>query len=123
MSSRLLHLVIVVIGCVTTGALVLAAVDDGSTAAVALGFLLGGPAWCYAMAAASDESDFAGADRTRAQWLGTLPWTFVLAPLVLPNVAILAAFARDSRIDGGRSPLTCDRMRPGEAAHDHHWPE
>ena len=123
MSSRLLHVVVVLLGCAATVAMVRTTIDDGSTAAVAIGLLLGGPAWCYAMAVASDDTDFAGAGRDRSQWLNALPWTFLLAPLVLPNIVVLAAFVRDARLDGGRSPLTWDRMRPGDAGRDHHWPE
>ena len=123
MSHRVRDASIIVAGSVVTSAFVTSTIDDGSSAIVILGLLLGGPAWCYAIALASDESDFAGSDRSRHQWLATLPWTFLVAPLVLPNLVILAAFVRDSRVDGGRSPLTWDRMRPGEAAQDHHWPE
>jgi hypothetical protein len=84
--------------------------------------LLIGPAWALTFALASAEDDFAGAERTREQWLRVLPWTFVLAPLVLPNVLLLGQFMRDSRADGGRSAFSWDRMRPGDAERDHHWP-
>lgn len=114
---------VVLVGSVLTCALVFAAVEDAPTALVLVGLLLGGPAWAYGIAAVSDDSDFAGAGTSRAQWLDVLPWTFLAAPLVLPNMFILAGFVRDSRADNGHSALTSDRMRPGDASHDHHWPD
>ena len=118
-----LGLAISLLGAALTCAVVFTAIEDRSSAGVVAGLLVGGPAWCYAMAVASDEDDFAGSGRTREQWLAWLPWTFVLALLVVPNLVLLALFVRDGRLDGGRSPLTWDRMRPGDADHDHHWPD
>ena len=106
-------------GSVLVGALVF---GDAVSVVVCVVFLLAGPAWALALAAASDDEDFAGTSRSRSGWLDLLPWTFLLAPLVLPNVVILGSFIRDARADGGRTPLTWDRMRPGEAEHDVHWP-
>ena len=108
----------VVGGTALTIGLVTAAVDATADAVMVVAILLGGPAWALAFCAVSTESDFAGGDRSRAGWLRILPWTFVVAPLVVPNFILLASFFRDARADGGRSPLTWDRMRPGEGADD-----
>lgn len=110
-------------GSAVTCVVMLMTFEDTVNAVIAIGLLLGGPAWCWAIAAASDDSDFAGAGTSRTKWLDVLPWTFLLAPLVLPNMFILAGFVRDARADSGRSALTWDRMRPGESARDHHWPD
>jgi hypothetical protein len=105
---------LVVVGAAIT-AITAIALTDGTDSAVMVGaFLLVGPLWALPFCIVSDESDFSGGSRTRAQWLELLPWTFLLAPLVIPNVFILGAFFRDSRADNGRSPLTWDRMRPGD---------
>ena len=85
--------------------------------------MLAGPVWALALTAVSDDDDFADASRSRRAWLDLLPWTFLLAPLLLPNVFVLGAFIRAARADGGRMPLTWDRMRPGDADRDLHWPE
>lgn len=123
MRRLLARLLAALTGSVITCAVMLRAFDDTVNAVIAIGLLLGGPAWCWALAAASDNSDFAGARTSRGRWLDVLPWTFLLAPLVLPNMFILAGFVRDARADSGRSALTWDRMRPGEGGNDHHWPE
>ena len=86
---------------------------------IVLAILLVGPTWALAFCLASDDADFAGGGRSRSQWLELLPWTFLLAPLIVPNLILLGSFFRDSRADGGRSPLTWDRLRPGEDGHDH----
>jgi len=104
-------------GTATAVALTVAAVDKTDNRLIVLAILLVGPMWAMAFCLASDESDFAGGGRSRAQWLGLLPWTFLLAPLIVPNLILLGSFFRDSRADGGRSPLTWDRMRPGEDDH------
>lgn len=122
MSSRPLQVAVALVGAAVTVAVVFAVVDDPSNQIVFSGLLLAGPAWCGALALASDETDFADAPRTREQWLAVLPWTFVGALLVVPGVVLLAMFLRESRADGGHSPWSADRMRPGEADHDHHWP-
>lgn len=123
MWSRMTRIALVLGGSALTAALTLAAFERPADALLAAGFLLVGPAWCHALALASDEDDFADASRSRSRWLAILPWTWVLAPLVLPNLILLVTFFRDSRADGGRSVLSWDRMRPGDSAHDHHWPE
>ena len=109
---------LVLVGTATTVGLVTAAVDQTDNRLIVLAILLVGPLWSLAFCVVSDESDFSGGGRTRSQWLALLPWTFVLAPLIFPNLILLGSFFRDSRADGGRSPLTWDRMRPGEDAHD-----
>lgn len=123
MERLLLSAAAVVGGIAVTAIVVLALFGPGLNALVCGVVLQCGPAWALALTAVSDDSDFAGASRTRAGWLEVLPWTFLLAPLVLPNVLILAGFMRDARADGGRTPLTWDRMRPGDAMTEHHWPE
>ena len=105
---------LILVGMATTVALATAAVDETDNRLIVLAILLVGPMWAIAFCLASDESDFAGGGRSRSQWLGLLPWTFLLAPLIAPNLILLSSFFRDSRADGGRSPLTWDRMRPGE---------
>lgn len=123
MWARAVRIALVVGGSALTTGVMLAAFDHRDDALMPTGFLLVGPIWCHALALASDEDDFADAPRTRSQWLGVLPWTYVLAPLVVPNLVLLVSFFRDARADGGRSVLSWDRMRPGESAHDHHWPD
>ena len=105
-------------GTVLTVALVVAAVDSTVDTVMVTAILLSGPAWALSFCLASTEADFAGGGRSRAEWLRLLPWTFLMAPLVVPNFVLLASFFRDARADGGRSPLTWDRMRPGEGADD-----
>jgi len=105
---------LILVGTATTVALTATAVDETDNRLIVLAILLVGPMWSLAFCLASDESDFAGGGRSRAQWLGLLPWAFLLAPLIVPNLILLGSFFRDSRADGGRSPLTWDRMRPGE---------
>lgn len=109
-------LILVGVAATAVGARVVA--GSPSDAVMVAGILLVGPAWALSFCLVSDESDFSGASRSRAEWLAVLPWTFLLAPLVVPNVILLSSFFRDSRADGGRSPLTWDRMRPGEHQHD-----
>lgn len=122
--ERLLLSAAAIIAGLTVTAIGVVALFGTSLNALVCGVVLQcGPAWALALTAVSDDSDFAGADRSRAGWLDVLPWTFLLAPLVLPNVVILAGFMRDARADGGRAPLTWDRMRPGDAMAEHHWPE
>ncbi len=111
-----------VIGLAATVAAMFTAFGEWSTVAVCITVLYVGPAWAATFAAVSDDHDFAGATRSRQEWLRLIPWTFALAPLVVPNLVILAAFMRDARADGGRSPLTWDRMRPGDGYQSHHWP-
>lgn len=105
-------------GAAVTIALARAVAGSAEDAAIVIAVLLGGPSWALAFALASDDADFGGGTRSRTAWIRLLPWTFVLAPLVVPNMILLASFFRDSRADGGRSPLTWDRMRPGEHGHD-----
>lgn len=114
-------LIVIVLGLVTT-VLFASFLTDSYLSAVVL-VLAGGPAWALAFCLASTDADF-GHDvwRTRDEWLRILPWTFLLAPLVIPNVVLLLTFIRDSRADGGRSYFSWDRMRPGEGHRDHHWP-
>ena len=119
---RVHEVVVALIGSVFTAVVMLALIEDRTNAVVAIGLLIGGPTWCYAIALVSDDSDFADATESRSQWLRVLPWTYLLAPFVVPNIFILTAFVRDSRIDSGRSALTSDRLRPGDHTHDHHWP-
>lgn len=123
MERLLLSAAAIIAGLIVTAVGVLALFGASLNALVCGVVLQCGPAWALALAAVSDDSDFAGASGSRSWWLGVLPWTFLLAPLVLPNVAILAAFMRDARADGGGTPLTWDRMRPGDAMAEHHWPE
>ena len=112
---------LIVVGITTTVLFANAFVESAENTIIATAVLLVGPAWGLSFCWASGESDFAGGSRTRAEWLRVLPWTFILAPLVVPNVVLLGSFFRDSRADGGRSPLTWDRMRPGDEGHEH-WP-
>lgn len=85
--------------------------------------LLMGPAWALATCLVSEESDYVGASHSRDEWLRTLPWTFLLAPLMLPNLVVLLAFVRDSRSDGGHTVMGSGRDRPVlERYQDHHWP-
>lgn len=109
------------VGTAATVVVARAVVPGTENQLVVATILLVGPLWATAFCLASDDSDFAGSSRSRGEWLRLLPWTFVLAPLVVPNMLLLAAFFRDARADGGRSPLTWDRMRPGEDRHEH-WP-
>lgn len=114
--------VVVGAGTVSTTVLVLSFIRTPEDALAALALLLAGPVWALGFCLLSSESDFAGAARPRSTWLRVLPWTFLLAPLALPNLVLIGMFMRDSRADNGRSWLTADRMRPGEAARDLHWP-
>ena len=109
-------------GCMLTTVLIRLAGGSWSVAAPAIVILLVGPAWALAFCLVSDDDDFAGAQRTRAAWLRVLPWTFLLAPLVLPNIVLLGGFYRDARADNGHSWFTWDRMRPGDGDRDDHWP-
>lgn len=115
-------LIVIVTGLIIT-ALWASLLTDSYRSAIVL-LLAGGPAWALAFCLASTDSDF-GEDvwRTRDEWLRILPWTFLLAPLVIPNLVLLLAFIRDSRADGGRSYFSWDRMRPGEGHREHHWPD
>ena len=105
---------LVLTGAAVTIAMAVLLTDSADSAVMVAAFLLIGPSWALPFCIVSEESDFGGGGRSRAQWLEVLPWTFLMAPLVLPNVFVLGAFFRDSRADGGRSPLSWDRMRPGE---------
>jgi hypothetical protein len=112
--SRWSQLVAIVVAGAAWSAGVLILVNDMSSAVVSLGFILGGPAWAYAFCLASDEGDFPDdATRGRDEWLRVLPWTFVLAPLVLPNLVLLVSFFRDARADNGRTWLGSGRSYPG----------
>jgi hypothetical protein len=114
---------LVVGGLLGTIALARIAFSSWDQAAVVIGVLQIGPTWSLAFCLGSDESDFAGATRSRAEWLGILPWTFVVAPLVLPNFIVLSSFFRDARADSGRTWLGVGRDRPTDARFDeHHWP-
>jgi hypothetical protein len=114
---------LVVGGLLGTIALARIAFSSWDQAAVVIGVLQIGPTWSLAFCLGSDESDFAGATRSRAEWLGILPWTFVVAPLVLPNFIVLSSFFRDARADSGRTWLGVGRDRPTDERFDeHHWP-
>ncbi|MGH2686751.1 MAG: hypothetical protein ACRDJP_14900 [Actinomycetota bacterium] len=105
---------LVVVGVAVTLGVVVATVGSAENRLMVAALLLIGPSWALAFCVASDDSDFSGGSRSRGQWLELLPWTFLMAPLIVPNLIVLASFFRDSRADGGRSPLTWDRMRPGD---------
>jgi hypothetical protein len=112
--SRWSQLVAIVVAGAVWSAGVFALIEETSSAVVSLGFILGGPAWAYAFCLASDEADFSeDASRGREEWLRVLPWTFVLAPLVLPNLVLLVSFFRDARADSGRTWLGSGRSHPG----------
>jgi hypothetical protein len=114
---------LVVGGLLGTIALARIAFRSWDEAAIVIGVLQIGPTWSLAFCLGSDESDFAGATRSRAEWLGILPWTFVVAPLVLPNFIVLSSFFRDARADSGRTWLGVGRDRPTDERFDeHHWP-
>src|SRR5688500_486087 len=114
--------VVIVFGCALTTVFARVAGGSWSVAAPAIVLLLVGPAWALAFCLVSDDGGVAGGRRTRASWLSVLPWTFLLAPLVLPNILVLGGFYRDARADNGHSWFTWDRMRPGDGDHDDHWP-
>jgi hypothetical protein len=109
-------------GLALTWLAVAARIDDPADALVVVTVLEIGPLWALVTAAVSDDADFPGAWRPRTWWLEVLPWTFLTALLLVPNLVLLATFVRDARADGGRSAFTWDRMRPGDVDHDHHWP-
>ena len=114
---------LVVGGVLVTIVLARAVFDAWDQATLVIGILQIGPTWSLAFCLGSDESDFAGATRSRAEWLGILPWTFVVAPLVLPNFIMLSSFFRDARADSGRTWLGVGRDRPSdERFNEHHWP-
>ena len=99
----------------------LAVAPDLTSGLVLWVIVLVGPAWAYSLCLVSDEEDFATvATRGRDEWLRVLPWTFVLAPMVIPTVLWLGQFFRDVRADGGRTWLGSGRSRPGEGS-DETW--
>lgn len=121
--ERALGSAVSIVGLATTGTLVFGVVDDAATAMIMFAVLVIAPAWMLATAIVSTDDDFPDALLSRRQWLRVLPWTFLTAPLVAPNLVALLVFVRDARADGGRSAISWDRMRPGDATTDHHWPE
>ncbi len=97
------------------GVVFVALIEPGGVALFLLGAVLLGPAWGMAFCLASDDDDFpADAGRDRDGWLRVLPWSFVLAPLVLPGIVLLVEFFRDARADHGQTWLGYGRARPGE---------
>ena len=103
------------LSAVAWGAAFVAFIEPVSVAVSMLGVLLLGPAWAMAFCLASSDDDFPEDARwRRAEWLRVLPWTFVLAPLVLPGMVLLVQFFRDSRADHGQTWLGSGRSRPGE---------
>lgn len=109
------ELAVVVGSCALWGGWTAAVVDDPADAIILLGALLIGPAWAYAFCWASEPDDFPGdASRGRSSWMRILPWTFLLAPLVVPNIVLLVQFFRDARADHGQTWLGSGRSRPGE---------
>lgn len=115
-------LIVIVAGIATTFLCVAALADTYIPGYVFV--LESGPAWALAFCLVSTDSDFAASpSRTRDEWLRVLPWTFLLAPLLVPNFVLMLTFIRDARADSGRAYFSWDRMRPGDGQGDHHWPE
>ena len=114
---------IVALGLAATAIAARLTVGSWRGALVGIILLQTGPAWALAFCAASTDDDFVGSSQSRAEWMRTLPWAFVLAPLLVPNFVLLASFFRDSRADSGRTSLGFGRDRPADPTYlDHHWP-